>query len=62
MAVPIGVPGVGVWVGLRGVVGVGFPLANIKGKRGGGGEGGGWDRDRQRKPASQCASFVETTL
>ena len=42
MAVPIGVPGVGVWGRVEGGGGVGFPLEN-KGKGGkGGGRAGGW--------------------
>ena len=47
MAVPIGVPGRGVWGRVEGGGEGGFSLEN-KGKRGGeGGEGGGWDRDQQ---------------
>ena len=53
--------GEGFGVGSRWAVGGGFPVEN-KGKGQGGGEDAGWGRDRQKEPASQSASFVETTL
>ena len=39
----------------------GFPLEN-EGKGEGGREGGGVGWGQAKEPASQCASFVETTL
>ena len=51
--------GFGVWFGW--VVGGGFPLDN-QGKGEGGGEGGRVVWGPAKEPASQCASFVETTL
>ena len=63
MAVPIGVPGEGFRVefGGGGGGGGGFPLVK-EGKGEGGGEGGGERWGQAKEPASQCASFVETTL
>ena len=46
MRVPIGVPGGGVWVRFRGVVGGGFLVKN-KGKGKGVGRVGDWQRNRQ---------------
>ena len=48
-------------VGFRGVAGVGFSLEN-EGKGEGGGEGRGRGWGQAKELASQCASFVETTL
>ena len=61
VAVPIGVPGRGVYGRVQGGGGGGLPLENEgKGKGVGRVAGGGWGQAKE--PASQCASFVETTL
>ena len=51
--------GEGFGVGFRSVVGDGFPMEN-NGK--GGGEGGGWGRDRQRNWQVNAHAFVKATL
>ena len=54
MALPIGVPGGGVWGQVQVGGGGWVPLEN-EGKG-----GGGWGPAKE--PESQCASFVETAL
>ena len=52
----------GFGVGFRKVVGGGFPVEHVgKGEGVGWGVGWGWG-GQAKEPASQCASFVETTL
>ena len=61
MAVPIGVPGGGVWGRVQvGGGGVGFPVVLKCEKRGG--EGGGVERGQAKDGQVDAHAFVKTTL
>ena len=61
MAVPISIPGGGVRGRVQGGGG-GWVFCEKYGKGEGGGDGGAVGWGPAKEPASQCTSFVETTL